>query len=511
MPNFVSGSSGIVYPCDKTKISLKDKHHHSPPPSQSLHHTKGLIEHGDSVVKVGSFDPGDPTTTNLYIGNVHPSVNEDDLCDLFITFGPLASVKIMWPRKDEERARNRNSGFVAFMTRPAAEEAYKTVNGFNLNGYELRIGWAKAIAIPQNPISYHPRSIDKAVRIPPVGFVARHNIDASDSLSSQDKEFLTSIILNLDTTREKIGDAMMFCIQHSNAAKEIVELICQFLVQNEATLRQKLARLFLISDILHNCSALVTNASYYRQGFYDKLASSFEHLNYYMTNHLDTNQKRDKLKQKVLVVLGAWKEWTLYEDDFVIHLSNLFFGLTTNSKKQFTSPSDCPALPTDSKDFAPTDPTYIEQRDKSASEISLDGEPIGEETLSKCLETKGLSLRWYKALNLSDEALDQHHSNSVVVETKPDVESKRQPVGASQSIKKDESQRVLEDRVKFRASKWEIVDPGEVSDQPANLPKLSSDAQALVENSRPESIVVGGPDLPTNESSPDQFGSRHES
>lgn len=30
-------------------------------------------------------------------------------------FGPIASVKIMWPRDEEARRKGRNCGFVAFM------------------------------------------------------------------------------------------------------------------------------------------------------------------------------------------------------------------------------------------------------------------------------------------------------------------------------------------------------------------------------------------------------------
>lgn len=54
------------------------------------------------------------------------------LCQEFGRYGPLASVKIMWPRTDEERARERNCGFVAFMNRRDAERALKNLNGTKL-------------------------------------------------------------------------------------------------------------------------------------------------------------------------------------------------------------------------------------------------------------------------------------------------------------------------------------------------------------------------------------------
>nr|KAF6387319.1 hypothetical protein mMyoMyo1_007828 [Myotis myotis] len=42
----------------------------------------------------GSHDVGDPSTTNLYLGNINPQMNEEMLCQEFGRFGPLASVKL---------------------------------------------------------------------------------------------------------------------------------------------------------------------------------------------------------------------------------------------------------------------------------------------------------------------------------------------------------------------------------------------------------------------------------
>lgn len=68
-------------------------------------------------------------TTNLYIGNLHPGVNEQMIAATFTVHGAIASVKIMWPRTDEERARARNSGFVQFMERRGAERALNALDG----------------------------------------------------------------------------------------------------------------------------------------------------------------------------------------------------------------------------------------------------------------------------------------------------------------------------------------------------------------------------------------------
>jgi hypothetical protein len=59
-----------------------------------------------------------PGSTNLYVSNLFRTVNEDVLMETFGRYGPLASVKIMYPRGDEDRApKTHFSGFVAFMVR----------------------------------------------------------------------------------------------------------------------------------------------------------------------------------------------------------------------------------------------------------------------------------------------------------------------------------------------------------------------------------------------------------
>ena len=76
---------------------------------------------------------GDPTTTNLYLGNLSPRLTEPVLTEMFgrfveklshlilisppPRFGPLASVKIMYPRTEDEKLRGKHCGFVAFMAR----------------------------------------------------------------------------------------------------------------------------------------------------------------------------------------------------------------------------------------------------------------------------------------------------------------------------------------------------------------------------------------------------------
>ena len=72
----------------------------------------------------GSFpDASDGSTTNLYVGNLASSVTEEKLAEVFGIYGNINSVKVMWPRTAEEKAKKRNCGFVSYMKRSDAEDA----------------------------------------------------------------------------------------------------------------------------------------------------------------------------------------------------------------------------------------------------------------------------------------------------------------------------------------------------------------------------------------------------
>ncbi|XP_032432798.1 U2 snRNP-associated SURP motif-containing protein isoform X1 [Xiphophorus hellerii] len=108
-----------------------------------------------------------PVTTNLYINCISPKMNEDLLCREFCKYGPLASVKIMWPRTDEERCRTSNRAFVAFMTRKDAERAMAALDGKVIMGFEMKLGWGKPARIPPQPL-YTPAGV-RVAPPPPSG------------------------------------------------------------------------------------------------------------------------------------------------------------------------------------------------------------------------------------------------------------------------------------------------------------------------------------------------------
>ncbi|XP_066975259.1 U2 snRNP-associated SURP motif-containing protein isoform X1 [Macrobrachium rosenbergii] len=421
--------------------------------------------------KIGSFDPGDPTTTNLYLGNLSPKITEQRLMELFGRYGPLASIKIMWPRTDDERNRGRNCGFVAFMNRKDGERALAALNGKDIDGFEMKLGWGKAVPIPLHPIYIPPALVELTLppppsglpfnaqpdkrdrdKVPPVGssfptdeskleldkilqravvkvviptersllqlihrtieFIIREgpmfeamimnreinnpefrflfenqspahvyyrwklfsilqgdspsrwstkpfrmfeagsiwkppplnpflqgmpeelikieeeedDKNKKGSLSNAQRGRLECMIRNLMPEREKVGEAMVWCIEHADAAEEICQCITEALTNNDTALPKKIARLYLVSDILHNCSVKVSNASFYRKGFQAKLAEIFEGL-HTAYNLIESRLRAEQVKQRIMQCCRAWEEWAIYPHEFLIHLQNLFLGL----------------------------------------------------------------------------------------------------------------------------------------------------------------------------------------
>uniref|UniRef100_A0AAX7UWV9 U2 snRNP-associated SURP motif-containing protein n=1 Tax=Astatotilapia calliptera TaxID=8154 RepID=A0AAX7UWV9_ASTCA len=470
----------------------------------------------------GSHDVGDPSTTNLYLGNINPqngkylcNMNEEMLCQEFGRYGPLASVKIMWPRTDEERARERNCGFVAFMNRRDAERALKNLNGKMIMNFEMKLGWGKGVPIPPHPIYIPPSMMEHTLPPPPSGlpfnaqprerlknpnapllpppknkeefdktlsqaivkvvipternllslihrmieFVVRegpmfeamimnreinnpmyrflfenqspahvyyrwklYSILQGESpakwrtddfrmfkngslwrppplnpylhgpyddgeeeedeeeankkgcLKEEERDKLEEMLRGLTPRRADIAEAMLFCLSHAEAAEEIVECITESLSILKTPLPKKIARLYLVSDVLYNSSAKVANASYYRKYFETKLCQIFADLNAtYKT--IQGHLQSENFKQRVMSCFRAWEDWAVYPDPFLIKLQNIFLGLVNLAVEKE------PPEPADDIDGAPigdyVDGTPLEDVDGvPIDSVPLDGAPI---------------------------------------------------------------------------------------------------------------------------------------
>ncbi|XP_045199321.2 U2 snRNP-associated SURP motif-containing protein-like isoform X2 [Mercenaria mercenaria] len=499
---------------------------------------------------LGMYDlTTDETSTNIYISSINPKMTEKQLMELFGRFGPLASVKIMWPRTDEEKSRGRNCGFVAFMNRKDGERALKHLKGREIGGFEMKLGWGKPVPIPPHPI-YIPPALAELTQPPPpsglpfnaqpkmsrrdgrgyndmpmpknraemektltkavvkvvipternllcvihrmVEFVVREGpmfeamimnreinnplfkflfdnqspahvyyrwklfsilngdqpykwrleefrmfrggsywkpppmnpytqgmpeelVDPGDldiipevkekeeidqpqikkgKLTDSQRDRLEDMLRDLTPERQKVGDAMVWCLDHADSAEEVVECITESLSILQTPIPKKIARLFLVSDILFNSSAKVPNASFFRKQFQRKLPEIFQDVHETYEN-IDGRLKAEQFKQKVMLCFRAWEDWAIYPNEYLINLQNIFLGLVPKEMLSVTSPKtevkpDLDGIPLADPDVdgLPFEEPVAAKRgrdddfDGAPLQEDLDGAPLGEATVS---------------------------------------------------------------------------------------------------------------------------------
>jgi len=86
---------------------------------------------------------------------------------------------------------------------------------------------------------------------------------------------------------------------------------------------KKIARLFLVSDILHNASASsVPNASSYRSSFQASLPDIFRSL-HESYKGINSRMGLETMKEQVVKVLHVWQAWSLFPLSFVARLERI--------------------------------------------------------------------------------------------------------------------------------------------------------------------------------------------
>ena len=147
-------------------------------------------------------------------------------------------------------------------------------------------------------------------------------------LSDRDRAKFMMLLRNLSCKRFKIKEAMIFCLDHSDRAVEVCQILSEALTLSETAFNKKLARLFLVSDVLCNCNtAKIKNASLYRSEFKNKhLMQIFKSLYPHNQNSL--------IKEKVLKVIKVWDNNCVFPSFFTSQLKQLFvYGEVAKQEK----------------------------------------------------------------------------------------------------------------------------------------------------------------------------------
>lgn len=201
------------------------------------------------------------------------------------------------------------------------------------------------------------------------------------SLTDSQRDRLEDMLRELSPEKSRIGEVMVWCLDHAEAAEEIVECIGEALSILQTPLPKKIARLYLVSDILYNSSAKVPNASFFRKCFQAKLKDIFTDV-HEVYEKIEGRLKAEQFKQRVMACFRAWEDWAIYPNDFLINLQNIFLGLVftkqeTPSPEHIEEPaSDLDGAPIEDLDGAPLEAPVI---DGKPLVEDIDGEVLAED------------------------------------------------------------------------------------------------------------------------------------
>lgn len=77
---------------------------------------------------------------NIYVGNLHYEISEDQLKEIFEEYGEVTSAKII---NDRETGRSKGFGFVEMTNEDEANQAISELNDAELKGRNMRVNQAR--------------------------------------------------------------------------------------------------------------------------------------------------------------------------------------------------------------------------------------------------------------------------------------------------------------------------------------------------------------------------------
>lgn len=76
---------------------------------------------------------------NIYVGNLHYGVNEDELTEIFGKFGTVNSVKVI---TDKYSGQSKGFGFIEMEDDTEGNQAVSELNGVEISGRNIKVNIA---------------------------------------------------------------------------------------------------------------------------------------------------------------------------------------------------------------------------------------------------------------------------------------------------------------------------------------------------------------------------------
>lgn len=186
---------------------------------------------------------------------------------------------------------------------------------------------------------------------------------SSDTLGPLSRRRLICMLRSLTLRRERIARITAFALDHAAAYPAVVGLLTASLLRPSTPIARKLARLYALSDILHNSGTPISNAWRYRAALEAQLPLIFAHLGQ-VASSLAGRIKREEFKAKVLALLDVWDGWIVVAPHVLDRLRRLFErppGLENSAAHKEMQPVQ--------------DPVHV------AADEDVDGEPLTAATV----------------------------------------------------------------------------------------------------------------------------------
>ena len=144
-------------------------------------------------------------------------------------------------------------------------------------------------------------------------------------MTDRERDQFEDLLRGLSMQRRSIASAMVFAFDHAETARDVADTLVEALTLSETPPATKLARLYLLSDLLHNCTTGVPGAAAYRSHLLSAaLPEVFASLRDSFLA-LDSRISGLAMKQRVQAVLRIWPDWFLFTELFLSGLEWTFF------------------------------------------------------------------------------------------------------------------------------------------------------------------------------------------
>lgn len=144
-------------------------------------------------------------------------------------------------------------------------------------------------------------------------------------LSKVNRQKFIQELRQLKPMRKAVRASMVFCMENAEMAAEIVEILSEALCTTYPNTEKKLARIYLINDILQNSkTSLTKNAAAYQTEFKKSLPQILGSLR--QLSVALKNAEKILFDKKINKLLDIWESGTFFTGQFLERLRSTFHG-----------------------------------------------------------------------------------------------------------------------------------------------------------------------------------------